>query len=30
MEYVVIGTIAITLVGVPYYLWKTFFGVIVM
>ena len=30
MEYVVLGTIAIALIGVPYYLWKTFFDVIVM
>ena len=30
IEPVVIGIIAIALVGVPYYLWKTFFDVIVM
>ena len=30
IEPVVIGMIAIALVGIPYYLWKTFFDVIVM
>ena len=30
IEPVVIGIIAIASVGVPYYLWKTFFDVIVM